>query len=62
MEISGQLIPDPITIKEGETIHTENSQKYTREYIDIISDVTGLKIQEVYTDQNQWFSLVHFIC
>ena len=61
LEISCMYLPDNIRIKKGETIHTENSHKYTRRHILNFAGITGLNINAVYTDNNQWFSLVHFI-
>src|SRR5674476_473739 len=61
LEISCMYLPDNIRIKKGETIHTENSHKYTHWHIFDFACITGLKINTVYTDNNQWFSLVHFI-
>jgi len=61
LEISCMYLPDNILIKKGETIHTENSHKYTHWHIFDFASITGLKINTVYTDNNQWFSLVHFI-
>lgn len=56
-------VPGPfgeIPLKKGETIHTENSYKYTFGDIKAFSFHTGLKIKNIYSDQNKWFSLVHF--
>lgn len=61
MEISSAIWPDEIHIHKGETLHTENSHKYSKEHILCFSETTGWKIADIYTDTNQWFSLVHFI-
>ena len=61
VEISCMYFPDNIRIREGETIHTENSHKYSLRHIFDFACITGLKINAVYTDNNQWFSMVHFI-
>jgi L-histidine N-alpha-methyltransferase len=61
IEICCMYLPDNIRIKKGETIHTENSHKYTHWHILDFASITGLKIKAVYTDNNQWFSLVHLI-
>ena len=60
-EVSSTYLQDKIRIKKGETIHTENSHKYTHWHIFDFACITGLKINAVYTDNRQWFSLVHFI-
>lgn len=49
-----------IPVKKGETIHTENSHKYTNEEIEKLAKTAGLNIQEIFTDQQNWFSLVLF--
>jgi len=61
IDVNCMYLPDNIRIKKGETIHTENSHKYTHWHILDFAGITGLKINAVYTDNNQWFSLVHFI-
>ena len=61
LEIRCMYLQDNIRIKKGETIHTENSHKYTRRHIFGFACIAGLKIHTVYTDNNQWFSLVHLI-
>ncbi|MFB6340136.1 L-histidine N(alpha)-methyltransferase [Saccharicrinis sp. FJH62] len=61
MRISSPLFDEKIDIKAGETIHTENSHKFTLADIRKFETLTGLKIQNIYTDKEQWFSLVSFI-
>ena len=46
------------TLKKGETIHTENSRKFTREGIEDLASRGGLSIQKWYSDPSEWFSLV----
>lgn len=47
-----------LAIKKGDTIHTENSYKFTSENIDRIGKNAGLKTKKVFTDEQKWFSLV----
>jgi L-histidine N-alpha-methyltransferase len=47
-----------IFIGKGETIHTENSYKFTEEDINTLADAAKLGIQNIFTDENKWFSLV----
>jgi len=59
------VIPCPhhssdITIQKNETIHTENSYKFTNEDITTIADEAHLSIQKRYTDKNKWFTVVLF--
>lgn len=60
MEISSPFLINKIKIEEGETIHTENSFKYSSKHITDFSFLTGLKIKDIYNDRNKWFSLVHY--
>lgn len=47
-----------IEMKKGETIHTENSHKYTPASIENLAAASGLKVLDVYSDPRNWFSLV----
>lgn len=47
-----------LEIKEGETLHTENSRKFTKESIERMASLAGLTIQDWHQDSSQWFSLV----
>jgi len=47
-----------ISIKKGETIHTENSYKFTKDDIYNLATAANFHIQKFYTDENKWFSLV----
>lgn len=62
MEVTSDFFPENIRIRNGERIHTENSHKYTPENISDFALRSGLKIKKIYTDPNQWFSLVEFTC
>ena len=53
---------EKITLKKGETIHTENSRKFTHEDILQMANDSGLSIQGIHTDHHERFSLVHFVC
>ena len=61
LEVSCPSLPTTISIKKGETIHTENSYKFTDENIKNLASGAGLKIQNIFTDKNKWFSLVQLI-
>lgn len=50
-----------IEFKKGETIHTENSRKFTKESIGDLASRAGLSIQNWYSDPAGWFSLVVMI-
>lgn len=49
-----------IGIKKDETIHTENSCKFTVDKLEEIGKCGGLKIRQIFSDSKGWFSLVHF--
>ena len=51
MDMEGEL-------KEGETIHTENSRKFTVESIRDMAEWAGLAIRDWHSDADGWFSLV----
>jgi len=51
---------DKIHITKGETIHTENSHKFNYDNIKSIGYWAGLDTEKIFTDNNKWFSLVHY--
>ncbi len=61
INITSPFIKEGIRISEGELLHTENSHKFTPEDIQIMASVTGLKIENIFTDKNQWYYLVEFV-
>jgi L-histidine Nalpha-methyltransferase len=44
----------------GESIHTENSYKYTIKQIDTLAKRCNLKVKKHFTDRNRWFDLAMF--
>ncbi len=60
IKITSPHISGNIIINKGETIHTENSHKYTTEYIKNLAESCNFTVLEVYTDENKWFSVVHY--
>ena len=48
---------DTIHFNEGETIHTENSYKFTHEMIDELAHSAGLTVSSRRRDSNSWFEL-----
>lgn len=46
-----------ISFNQGETIHTENSYKFTGEMIDRLAALAGLRVSEVWRDGKNYFSL-----
>jgi dimethylhistidine N-methyltransferase len=52
VQVDGEMI----SIKKGESIHTENSHKYTLQgFQEIVAP--WFKVKKVWTDENNWFSL-----
>lgn len=47
-----------IHIKKDETIHTENSHKFTTDHIRQLARNANLEIEHMFTDEDNWFSLV----
>ncbi len=60
LKITSPHISGNIIINKGETIHTENSHKYSTGYIKNLAESCNFKILDVYTDEKKWFSVVHF--
>ncbi|WP_299508418.1 L-histidine N(alpha)-methyltransferase [uncultured Roseobacter sp.] len=46
-----------IQFKAGETIHTENSRKYTEAGLHELAKASGWKIDALYTDTKAWFAV-----
>ena len=53
-------IDQQIQFEAGETIHTENSYKYTQTMINRLAEESGFKIEENFTDSRDYFSLCLF--
>ncbi len=53
-------LPDGIHLKKGETIHTENSHKYSLRHIRKILEVTGLHLKQIHKDDKGWFAITQF--
>lgn len=49
-----------INILKGESIHTENSHKYTTDKLQSFAAKSGLNINEIYTDEKKYFSVCVF--
>lgn len=61
MTIQTPLLDQDLEIIEGETIHTENSHKFTDDHIEEFASGSGLSVRDVYTDSNRWFTLVDYV-
>jgi L-histidine N-alpha-methyltransferase len=45
------------TLRQGETIHTENSHKFDDRRIRALAAAAGLRVRSKYTDRQGWFSI-----
>ncbi len=53
VSLGGKSIP----FADGETIHTENSYKFTVDMIDELAAVTGWRLAQTWTDPKDWFGV-----
>ncbi|WP_200960217.1 L-histidine N(alpha)-methyltransferase [Pelomonas sp. Root1217] len=53
-----QLGGEVYSFHEGETLHTENSHKYTVEGFQALATRAGFKPGKVWTDENAWFAVL----
>ncbi len=60
LKVSSPLLDEKIIMEQGETIHTENSHKYTDGLVDELASASGLEIKNRFTDENGWFSVIQF--
>lgn len=58
--VRSALLPKPLKFEKGESIHTENSHKFSNAMIDQLANFAGLKIKNSFTDRKNWFALVEF--
>jgi L-histidine N-alpha-methyltransferase len=59
--IQSPYLERELKILKDESIHTENSHKFAHKNILEISHTTGLQVANIYSDDQQYFSLVHFV-
>jgi len=59
--VTSRYLPQPITLHEGETIHTKNSHKYRVRHIERLAEHSGLSIDWMAFDTNQWFSVTTLV-
>ena len=51
---------DSIEFLKGECIHTENSYKFSSTDFESMGIKSGLRINQIISDKNNWFSIVCF--
>lgn len=59
-EVRSPNFTHTIHIEKGETIHTENSYKFTIDKIEELAKKSDLQIEKLFTDEHKWFSLAIF--
>ena len=60
LSVHSPFFNEDLLLKEGETIHTENSHKYSSGHIQEIVEVTGLQLNQTHTDERGWFAVTEF--
>lgn len=60
MWIHSPYFPEEIRLKKGESIHTENSHKYSQQHIRKIVEATGLQLKKVHVDGKGWYAITQF--
>lgn len=61
VEVSSDENTEKIIFKEGEAIHTENSHKFSVDDVEKFAEWAGLKMRNIFTDNNKWFSIAYYI-
>lgn len=62
VRVTSRMFPQIIHLNAGETIHTEDSYKYTREDIQRLAELSGLKLSDSFTDPRQYFLVALLQC
>lgn len=60
MLVTSPHLSEPLRIRENETIHTENSHKFTLEMVEERIADSGLRIETIDMADDNWFSLISF--
>lgn len=60
MIIKSPYFKSGLHIYKDETIHTENSHKYSHERIQSLANRGKFDIENIFTDEKNWFSIVQF--
>lgn len=60
LRVKSSFSEDDVVITKGEAIHTENSHKFDEVDIQLIGEQAKLTVNNIFSDKNQWFSLVHY--
>lgn len=60
LRIKSPFSEKDIRIRKEEKIHTENSHKFEEKDIRFTGECADLAVQNIFSDDNDWFSLVHY--
>jgi len=60
LNVHSPFFNEDLNLKEGESIHTENSHKYSPRHIQEIAETTGLQLNHTHTDEQGWFAVTEF--
>lgn len=58
--IHSPFLQEALSLNKGESIHTENSHKYSQQHIREIVSVTKLELKQIHSDEKDWFALAEF--
>ena len=50
-----------ISFAKGESIWTESSYKYNLDEFEQMATAAGFKVEQVWTDERQWFSVQYLV-
>lgn len=59
--VNSLFLKEHLQFKEGDSIHTENSHKFTLSSIQELAINSKLKIKNFHADPKEWFALVEFV-
>ena len=59
-QVKIRSISETFFFKKNETIHTENSYKYTLRQISALAEESGFKVKNNFTDKKKWYDLALF--
>jgi L-histidine N-alpha-methyltransferase len=60
LTVHSPCFKEDLILMQGESIHTENSHKYSTDHIREITGATGLQLNHTHTDGRGWFSVTEF--
>jgi len=60
LSVHSEYFSENIRFRKGETIHTENSHKYSSRHFREIVKSTSLRLNQTHTDEQGWFALTEF--